>query len=162
MEPEAQCYMNSLGSLHQEIRIALQGLPPKALNWRPPLKDANTIAVIVTHAATGEAFMVYQGLTGKDVGRVRLEEFLATATHVNSLLALVDQVEARIQEALSDETSRSLNEDSHLPNRKVSKRHCVVHAIDHTAIHVGHLQLTRQLWDQRGALARGAARAKAT
>jgi hypothetical protein len=25
----------------------------------------------------------------------------------------------------------------------------VLHAVDHTALHLGHIQITRQLWEQR-------------
>jgi ankyrin repeat protein len=27
---------------------------------------------------------------------------------------------------------------------------CLAHALEHTALHLGHMQITRQLWEQRG------------
>ena len=33
----------------------------------------------------------------------------------------------------------------------VTRRYALLHSLEHTALHVGHLQITRQLWEARGA-----------
>jgi len=47
---------------------------------------------------------------------------------------------------LSSLTEAQLDENRKWQDQMVSVRWCILHVIEHTAQHIGHMQLTRQLW----------------
>ncbi|MBI2865936.1 MAG: DUF1572 family protein [Chloroflexi bacterium] len=148
MEPEAQAYLDSLQSLFDQTKQALEGLPPQAINWKPLAKDTNSPAVLVAHMCGSAGQLVYQVLTGKDAGRQREAEFVATARSASDLLTLINKAEAQAKEGLAAATSRTLGESVAFPGRDpLSRRGWLQRSIVHLGTHVGHLQLTRQLWD---------------
>jgi hypothetical protein len=46
------------------------------------------------------------------------------------------------RETLSDKRTSAMH------NGEISVAWALLHALEHTALHVGHIQITRQLWDQ--------------
>ncbi|MBI2918896.1 MAG: DinB family protein [Chloroflexi bacterium] len=150
MEPEAQAYVDSFHNLWEQARQALKDLPPQALNWTPLPRDTNSAAVVVTHMCGSAALGVYQALTGVDVRRQRDAEFRASAQTAADLLAVVDRIEAQCREALEGATTNALAEAFAPPGRDpLSRRGWVQRSLTHLGTHVGHLQLTRQLWEAR-------------
>jgi len=49
-------------------------------------------------------------------------------------------------EILSALTEKPLEEARKWRDRSVSVRWCILHVLEHYAQHLGHMQLTRQLW----------------
>lgn len=74
-------------------------------------------------------------------------ELLQTA---GDLLALIDRTEAQCREALERASPDDLGSTFAPPGRDpMSRRGWVQRSLSHLGTHVGHLQLTRQLWDAR-------------
>ncbi len=150
MEPEAQAYVDTFHNLWEQARAAIKDLPPQALNWTPLAKDTNSAAIMVAHMCGSNAMHVYQALTGVDVRRQRDAEFQASAQSAADLVAMTERSEAQCREALESTTARALGEAVALPGRDPTPRRAVVlRTVGHMALHVGHLQLTRQLWEAR-------------
>ena len=42
---------------------------------------------------------------------------------------------------------RPANPERGMSEARRSRAECIAHALEHTAVHLGHLQLQRQLWD---------------
>lgn len=150
MDAEVQAYSQAIGTLFKEISDTVRGLPKQALDWTPLSRDANSVAVIIHHVCGSARYWVYQGLTGTDIKRNREAEFARTAESAAELLELLSAAQAQVQDALARATSASLSEMAPLPGREpCTKRYALLHTIEHMATHLGHLQLTRQLWDAR-------------
>ena len=150
MHPLLEDYFDRLTQLHDEIKAALDGLAPEALDWVPG-EGMNSLAVLVTHTAGSERFWIAQMAGGQDVERVRSEEFEAQDLTVEKLVERLDASLAENRHTLEaltvDDLARIL---PHPDGREFRVGWSLLHALDHVAQHTGHIQLTRQLWDQRG------------
>ncbi len=152
MNPELEHYAQTFERLHQEIATVLAALPPEALNWRPLEGDesTNSVAHTVAHMAGSERFWVGEVAGERPAHRDREAEFHYQANTVADLQALLDQAGAVTREALGSLPPEKLDETVTTRDRTVTRRWAVLHAVEHIAIHVGHMQLTRQLWEAQG------------
>ena len=151
MTPEISTYISILRDLRAEVVKWCDGLPAAALNWRPldqTTTDINSLYVMATHLSGSEAWWIHQIIGGADIGRNRDAEFVATGSDFASLKARLAAVAAQSEAVLNTLSDADLNSerDNTLGRRTV--RWCILHVIEHTARHVGHIELTRQLWDK--------------
>ena len=132
----------------------LADLPPEAFNWRPLEGDesTNSLASTLAHLTGSERYWVGEVAGERPAHRDRDAEFRVRAASAAELQALLDQAAAVTRDTLStlapaklDETVKAGMRDE----RAVTRRWAVVHALEHIAVHVGHMQLTRQLWQAR-------------
>jgi hypothetical protein len=90
---------------------------------------------------------------GDASGRVRAEEFEVSDLSAADLAERLDDVLAHSRGALESLTLDDLGvmrSASVFNDRSFSVAWSLAHALDHTALHAGHIELTRQLWDMRG------------
>jgi hypothetical protein len=125
------------------------GLDEDGVNWKPSAPGMNSLLVLVTHALASAEDHVVRKAAGKPVLRDRDAEFAATgsAAHLTTRAA---QVRGRIAGALAGLDGR-LEEQREAsfrtwPAARSTVRDSLVHAIAHTAEHVGQAQLTRDLY----------------
>ncbi len=78
--------------------------------------------------------------------RVRDEEFVTVVDNPAPLLEGLQKVGAETREVLASLTAADLEETREGWGRTVSVRWGMLHVIDHTALHLGHMQITYQLW----------------
>jgi hypothetical protein len=131
---------------------AIADLDEEAVNWRPPAPGTNSLLVLVTHAIASAEEHVVGIAAGMTVVRNRDAEFVANGAAVH-LASRASEVRGRIGEALSSLDGR-LDEERDAPSRKWPAPHGtvrdrLVHSVSHTAEHVGHAQLTRDLYKAR-------------
>jgi uncharacterized damage-inducible protein DinB len=149
MHPFYADYLNRLQLMHSELRTALEGLPLTALDWKPAA-EANSIAVLAVHVAGAERYLIGDCVAGEPSGRDREAEFRASSLPAEDLqrrldasLSYISQVLGRL--TLEDlETLRLWSRE----NRQVTVGWLLAHLLAHTAIHAGHAQVTRQIWEQ--------------
>ncbi len=115
------------------IRGAISGLGADALNWRPSEEGTNPIAVLAVHAmhCTRSWLAVAMGALLPD--RDRDAEFLLTTE------------DAFEPGAMRESHFRASSERAEM----VSGAWALLHTVEHLREHMGHAQLTRQLWDHR-------------
>ena len=139
-----------------EFRRAVQGLPDEAVNWVPGGEDTNSIAVLVTHSLHSTHSWVSIAVGAPLPDRDRDSEFLTRAAGAAELMSLIDDLGGQIL-ALLDNASEidwSANRKAHmrpdpdLPDY-VPAAFGLIHAVEHFSQHVGHVTLTRQIWDAR-------------
>ena len=84
-------------------------------------------------------------------GRNREVEFRAHGTDGAALKLRLDRTLAHTQGVLDALTLQDLEASRTSPRdgREYTVGWALAHALEHTAIHVGHAQITRQLWDQQ-------------
>ncbi len=144
--------------LLDEIILTMEGMPEDALaNWRTIQAhgDISTMYGLATHIAGAGEHWTLQAAGGKELNRKRLEEFTASGS-IESIRARYDlwmEELAALLPTLTDADLRSLYIRQANPAQSVSaasvpKAEAILHALDHTALHLGHMQVQRQLWDQ--------------
>jgi uncharacterized damage-inducible protein DinB len=145
MLPILEAYFDRLTALHDGIILALEGLPPEALDWSPG-EGMNTITVLVVHL-TGAARYWVGDVAGHDPSdRDRDAEFRASGWDAAALRARLDETLAYCRETLSTLRHEDLDSLCMSPRdgKEYSAAWALFHALEHTALHAGHIQLTRQ------------------
>lgn len=142
-------YLNRFEDLAQQLTSAIEGLPLSALDWSPA-ENMNSITVLVTHLTGATRFLIGDIVLGEPSGRVRSKEFESSGLSTADLLTKINTMTTYIQQALPRLTTHNLSDirPSPVHNREFSIGWALLHAMEHAALHVGQVQITRQMWEQ--------------
>ena len=147
---EIQEYFNMINDLRDQVKQQLEGLSREALDWRPTSSAGelatNSMAVIAAHVAGSEPFWMKEIVGGQPIHRDRASEFVIQGVDVSELTERLDAGGRITTEIFSSLKADALEENRTWKDQPVSVRWCILHVIDHMAQHLGHMQLTRQLW----------------
>jgi uncharacterized damage-inducible protein DinB len=150
MHPELQNYLQILADLRGQVRALIADLTAEALNWRPVAgadeHATNSLAVLAAHVTGAEHFWIAEVIGGRPATRDRDAEFRTIAGEAAELARHLDAVAAETTEVLPSLSEADLNGVRVARGREVTVRWGILHAIDHTALHLGHMQITYQLW----------------
>ena len=141
-------YLNLLQDCHNKIFEALEGLPSSALDWSPG-PDMNSINVLVFHLTGAERYWIGDVAVQDPAERDRDAEFRVHDVGMQILKQRLANNLEYAQNALSKfavqdlESTRS-GRDGHT----FSMAWALLHALEHATLHLGQIQLTRQLWEQ--------------
>jgi hypothetical protein len=150
MEPFCVNYIELLKDLNQKFVATFDGLPAEALDWQPGA-DMNSFCVLVVHTTGSARFWIGVAL-GDPSDRNRDLEFQAKGLSAAELKERFTTLEAYVIGALERFTPLDFARMNPVPNRgvfQVSTGYGLLHALEHTGLHLGHAQITRQLWEQR-------------
>lgn len=141
-----------LGHLHAVIDRSLSGLPDEALDWAPG-EDMNSLAVLLAHTLGAERYWVGDVAGQAPSGRDRDAEFRTRGVGVVAFMARAGEVLAHSQAVIARLSASELAEQRVAPlfGQHVTVAWALFHALEHTALHAGHMEITRQLWEQRRA-----------
>ncbi|MEO6197554.1 MAG: DinB family protein [Dehalococcoidia bacterium] len=139
-----------------ELRAAVDGLPDEAVNWKPASDDTNSIAVLTIHNLNSTRSWISIAVGAPLPDRDCDLEFDARAENAAELLLLIDDIGSQILTLLdgagdidwAENRRTHLRPDPELPNY-VPAAYGILHAVEHFSQHVGHVTLTRQIWDAR-------------
>lgn len=152
MESEIQGFLTEFIILRGDIHNAVRDLKNEGANWHPLPEGTNSIYAILTHMMGADKFWVYQVIGGKKIQRDREAEFRAFGNW-SELSIEWEKHWTGIESALGELSHSQLLEVRPVPNRPEQKpvtvQWIILHLISHYATHLGHIQLTRQLWDQK-------------
>jgi len=137
-------------TLYKNIETAVADLPAEALDWKPG-PEMNAIAVILAHTAGAWRYWVGDVAGGRPSGRVRADEFETHDVDAAEMLGRLRAARDAGREVLAELDPARLGEvrTAGLFDEQRTVGWALLHALEHTALHAGHIQLTRQLWDQR-------------
>ena len=142
-------YLNLLQECHNDIHDALDGLPPAAFDWTPG-PDMNSISVLVFHLTGAERYWIGDVAAQDPIERDRDAEFRVRDMGMDILKKrLTDNLEYA-RTVLEKFTIQDL-ETSHASardGREFTVAWALLHALEHATLHLGQIQLTRQLWEQ--------------
>ena len=167
MLAEVEAYLNMIEALRGQIGELLSGLEAEALNWRPLAAAegkgdhaTNSLAVLAAHVAGSEHFWIAEVIGQREATRLRAQEFRTQADSAELLqqqLAAVGRETRAVLQSLDEAAlgeerrARPLSgREGSAEARVVGVRWAILHVIEHSALHLGHMQLTRQLWEARG------------
>ena len=150
MISELDNYLERIEDLRGQVSGLLADLPAEALNWRPiEGKDdhvTNSLAVLAAHLAGAEHFWIAEVVGGRPETRDRDAEFATVATSNAEIIQLLEKNALETREVFSTLSNSDLNGTRQTKGRIVPVRWCILHVIDHTSLHLGHMQITYQLW----------------
>ncbi len=154
MHPIFQDCLQRLADSHQGILNAIEGLFPEALDWTPireTTSDMNSINVLVTHLCGAERYWIGDVACDDPSERVREEEFQVYELDANTLTQKTNTATEYAHSAIENLSLDDLPiEKSRLyDGSPVTVGWALLHALEHTAIHLGHIQITRQMWDEK-------------
>ena len=142
-------YLNLLQDCHNSILEALEGLPPAALDWTPG-HDMNSISILVFHLTGAERYWIGDVAAQDPTERDRDAEFRVRDVEMDVLKKrLADNLEYA-RNRLDKFTIQDLETPrvSARDGREYMAGWALLHALDHATLHLGQIQITRQLWEQ--------------
>jgi uncharacterized damage-inducible protein DinB len=144
-----EAYRERLETIHADIGQAVGGLSPEALDWSPG-PEMNSLAVLATHMAGSERYWVGEVAGGDPAHRDRPSEFQTQSQTEAALVARLDASLAHTRAVLERLTLPDLEVKRPAVDRgDVSVAWALFHNLQHLGIHLGQMQLTRQLWEQQ-------------
>jgi uncharacterized damage-inducible protein DinB len=146
MDVLMKSYVDMLDMLHEDCKETLKGLSTEQLDWRP-LDSENSIAVLAVHIAGAEKFWVGDCIMEESSNRDRPAEFATEGQDQSVLSSGLDASLRYIHEALGRLSDDALNEFRVHPRtgEQITVAWALNHVIQHTALHLGHMQLTKGL-----------------
>ncbi|MEM7030431.1 MAG: DinB family protein [Chloroflexota bacterium] len=154
---EARQYAQYIDRLVGYILKEIEPLSDEVLNQALPISDTNTLFAICTHVVGMGEFWVLSLVGDQQVDRNRAEEFLATGQG-DALNIRFKQWVQDCYQLLETLSAADLNEYATPPaeysltggfsDTPMTKRECLLHVVEHTATHLGHIQISCQLLAQ--------------
>jgi hypothetical protein len=146
-------YLERLQTLNREFIETFEDLPVEALDWLPGV-EMNSFCVLVVHTTGSARYWIGDVGMGELSNRNRAMEFQARGIGTPELKARFVNLEAYVRGALERLSLPDLDiirQRTSLEGEveQISVGWALLHALEHTGIHLGHAQITRQLWQQR-------------
>lgn len=139
----------NLAWLHDGMKAAVRELDPARLDWTPA-PGANSVARLVAHVAWSERYWIGERVGGEPVSGAREDAFAAAGLGADALCALLDGALASSRRALDAVAPADLEREYTTgPDGPVTVMGPLAHALEHTALHAGHVELTRDLARRR-------------
>lgn len=147
---ELDNYLQRLEDLRGQVRDLIADLPADALNWQPlgggAESPTNSLAVLAAHVAGAEHFWIGEVVGGLPATRHRDAEFATTVDAPAGLLLRLENTATETRKVFAALSQADLDGTRQARGRTIPVRWCILHVVDHTATHLGHMQLTLQLW----------------
>jgi hypothetical protein len=154
MSNESRAIAQYIERLVADIVKELHDLPDELLNWPWPIPDANTLFAMATHTVGMGEFWVLSLVGGAPSDRNRDAEFRANG-HGPDIIARLNRWVQDCHALLADMPDNALDRIVQLPEAfwrsggfdspEMSARDALLHVLEHTATHLGHIQLGRQI-----------------
>jgi len=153
MDAETESLSRQIRSILERVSACLEGLSEAQLNWRPPIDGGNSVYVIATHTLGNARAFVLGIACGQPIERDRPAEFRASGRDAADLTARARRLSDDIEAALAGLPSSGLDRRLLPPQslwgegeaQEISVREAILHVVEHASIHLGQLQITRDV-----------------
>lgn len=145
---ESELYRYHFRRLTTWLIEALDALPPEAYMWRPPARDANTLAAIMAHAVSSAEWWVLSCVGNGPLERDRDSEF-ADQTPWPEMRARLQGWLAQAEHLLESMGPEHFQAISRHPAGDRMNRRCLTHTMEHLGLHLGHVEITADWWHAR-------------
>ena len=150
MLPVFADYLKELEALYTDAAKAINGVPQEALDW-VPAPGTNAIAVLIAHMTGAQRFLVGDMIGDIPSNRNRQAEFDAKGLDQAALTAMMSHAMSVSRDTLAKLTlaDLALTQPHVKDGRSFTTTFALNHALAHCGVHVGHIQMTRQMWDMK-------------
>ena len=144
-----QAYNEILGNLLERMEGIFSELPVEALDWTPD-PALNSITVLVVHTTGTLRYWLGELLGGEAAHRDREAEFSAHGLSKVQLHSLLNETQAQVSRVLEKIVPDDLATKKYSTIHKdyFTGAYALVHGVEHTALHLGHMEITKELWEQ--------------
>ncbi len=149
MEQILADYFERLQTLHRHLAEGIADLPTSALDWAPG-PQMNSLAVLIVHLTGAERYWIRDVAGQEPSGRDREAEFIVGGLEAAVLQERLDRTLAHSQSVLARLTLQDLTATrvAARDGRDCTVMWALLHALEHAALHLGHVQIMRQLLEQ--------------
>ena len=140
-------YLQRLEDLQHRLHQSMRDLPAEVMDWAPG-PEMNSVAVLLAHIAG----LLHEGMDialGDPPDRVREQEFQTRGVLSAEMLRRLDAVIDYARGALPRLGLEDLDKQRQDEDGMVTCGWALLHALEHAYLHLGHLQVTCQMWRQR-------------
>lgn len=150
MDPFPQAVLEQIKAANNDLRNAVGSLSGAALDWRPLGEETSSLFILAVHTIGVQRSYVGR-VVGRTVERDRSEEFRSHGDDITPIVAQLDQAEKDIEAWLGELTPEMLAAQHSMAGLELSGAGVLLYAVRHVSEHVGHVGMTRQLWDHQAA-----------
>jgi uncharacterized damage-inducible protein DinB len=147
---ELENYLQRIEDLHKQIIGMIDDMPREGLNFfpivLPQMQVSNSIAILAMHLAGAEHFWIGEVIGGLPATRDRDAEFTVRVRNSSPLIEILDNVLAETKTIFPKLSEADLSKTYKVDEKMVQGRWAILHVIEHTALHLGQMQITYQLW----------------
>jgi uncharacterized damage-inducible protein DinB len=139
-------YLERLVDLQNRLHKEVRDLHVEVMDWSPGPK-MNSVAVLLAHIVG----VLHEGIDlglGDPTSRVRAQEFQTRGVPSAEMLRRLDAVIDYARDALPRLGLEDLDKERQDEDGMVTCGWALLHALEHAWMHLGHLQLTCQMWRQ--------------
>lgn len=142
--------LERLDYFHGHYFQYMDSLTTEQLDWIPG-KDMNSLCVLAVHVSQAERYWIGLGI-GDPIERNRAAEFEASGYTLDELKQRFTDNMAYYKQAFESATTSTFDQKvtvALFPERtwETTRSWALLHALDHSAEHLGHAGMTRQLLD---------------
>lgn len=152
MDPQVKPYLEIVDVLHRDIYRAVEPLGDDEINWRHP-HLTNSVGILLRHIPGSERFWILDVVGGRTIQRNRDEEFGRERLQKAPLVEHLRRAQAEVAEVLEGLSPDRLMEEVEQTFRgktvTFTKSWAVLHSIQHTAYHLGQIQLFAKMATRR-------------
>lgn len=150
MDSTLEGFYEVLQGLHEDCKAAFNDLTQEELDHAPG-EGMNSLAVLAAHMAGSGAFWISDVVMGQPTGRDRPSEFVTVGVSASDLVDRLDRSLSTIGQAFEGLAVEQLSELRTAPGweKEFTVAWAIGHVLEHTALHLGHMQVTRQLLEHR-------------
>lgn len=149
MIPQFETACKILEDLHMDIMTLLETVGSDGMNWTPEINDINSMYAIANHTILSQYWWIQENLNQEKIERNRPAEFNARAEDLKSLRILFKEIESLTQKGLEKLQQQETQALRQVKERQVTIEWIVLHVIEHTALHLGQMQIMKQLWENK-------------
>jgi len=149
---EVQTYSGYIRKRIGSILSTIEDLSDAQLNWRPPIEGGNSPFVIATHVLVNARAWVIGIACGQALRRDRPAEFASSGSYEEigkAACKLSGEIDEALETLPADALERRLLPSQELwgegEPHEISVREALLHVLEHASIHLGQIQLTRDL-----------------
>lgn len=148
MDAQVEPFIQTIDQLHDDLYRAVEPLTDVEINWWHP-HLSNTIGILLRHIAGSERYWILEVMGGRPIQRRREAEFererLEKAPLVENLRAAQAEVKDWLARMGGDELRGEVEVTFREQARKFTRAWAILHSIQHTAYHLGQIQLFRKM-----------------
>lgn len=140
----------TLIALHSDMQFLIKGVPTAGLNWQPGA-NTNSLWALTLHTlgTTLHLLSTAADIEPRWQSWQRATELAASGEDASLLLAAIRNMDDFLDKVFSVLEEETPDTERDWLGKPKPISYLVSHAVEHAGRHVGHMELTRQLWDQR-------------
>lgn len=152
MQPILQFAQMAWDQQAERYRKVVEGMPDDALTWQPTRAETNSVAQIVQHVFEGLPWLLGIACgaptpTPEQMQERRVQMWRNDPTTQQELLAIIAKGLQGRDAALADLDGMDLSEEVSTFGRPRPRMFFIAGFVSHSAEHLGHVELTKQLWE---------------